>query len=159
MGMKGRREDMTNRMLTSEINHKKYRSAAVTAALVLMLIMLLGTCQLLHAETAAAATAPSQVTLKSVKHNGDTLTVKWKYVEYCSGYQIQYSMSPKFKNSQKAVVNGASKVTKTIKGLKSGKTYYVRVRSYYVIPNTLLKATIGEAVTYSSWSKVKKVKI
>ena len=130
MGMKGRREDMTNRMLTSEINHKKYRSAAVTAALVLMLIMLLGTCQLLHAETAAAATAPSQVTLKSVKHNGDTLTVKWKYVEYCSGYQIQYATDRLFMSKKTVRVTDPTVVLKTITKVSKGETYYVRIRAY-----------------------------
>ncbi len=80
--------------------------------------------------------------------SGTSAKLKWKKSGGAKGYQIQYSMSPKFKNSQKAVVSGASKVTKTIKGLKSGKTYYVRVRAF--------KKISGETI-YSGWSKKKKL--
>lgn len=80
--------------------------------------------------------------------SGTSAKLKWKKSGGAKGYQIQYSMSPKFKNSQKAVVNGASKVTKTIKGLKNGKTYYVRVRAF--------KKISGETI-YSGWSKKKKL--
>ncbi|MCD7715739.1 MAG: hypothetical protein LUI39_04720 [Lachnospiraceae bacterium] len=47
-------------------------------------------------------------------------------------------------------VSGASKVSKTLSGLKKGKTYYVRIRTY--------KKVNGNTY-YSAWSSKKTVKI
>lgn len=60
------------------------------------------------------------------------------------GFQIKASLNKKFKKNTKTVTS--KKVTKTIKKLKSGKKYFVKVRAYNVIN--------GKKV-YGKWSKVK----
>ena len=68
--------------------------------------------------------------LKSTKKN--TIVVKTKKQAQIKGYQVQYSTSKKFKKKTTKAVKVATKkgLNKTVKGLKSGKKYYVRVRAY-----------------------------
>jgi hypothetical protein len=59
------------------------------------------------------------------------ITVKWKKVKKVNGYEIQYARNKAFtKSAKKVTVKGAKKTKKTIKGLKKGKTYYVRIRPF-----------------------------
>ncbi|MBR1752743.1 MAG: leucine-rich repeat domain-containing protein, partial [Ruminococcus sp.] len=80
------------------------------------------------------------------------LKVTYKKVSGVTGYQVTYSTSSKFtKSATKTVsVKGVSSTSKTIKKLKKGKTYYVKVRSY---------KTVGGKKYYSAYSKVKSVKV
>ena len=106
--------------------------------------------------------APTPVVKKPVTVNGTTLssvkntktrkmTVKWKKNKAVNGYQIQYSTNKKFTSGSKTVtVNKNSTVSKTVKKLKKGKKYYVRIRTY---------KTVNGKKYYSSWSKAKSVKI
>lgn len=73
------------------------------------------------------------------------MSVKWTKNSKAKGYQIQYSTSSKFKGKKTIKVASGAKVQRVIGGLKKGKTYYVRIRSYNG--------------AYSAWSKSKKVKI
>jgi hypothetical protein len=63
--------------------------------------------------------------------------------------QIVYSTSSKFTKSTTKAVN-TKKSAKTITGLKKGKTYYVKVRSY---------KTINGKRHYSEYSTVHKIKV
>ena len=64
----------------------------------------------------------------TVKKGTKSATVKIKkFDKNVKGYQIQYSNSKKFKGAKKVLTK---KATKVIKKLKSGKTYYFRVRKY-----------------------------
>lgn len=77
------------------------------------------------------------------------LTVKWKKVAKCDGYEIQASTSKDFsKGIKKATAKGATKLTADVKGLKGNTSYYVRVRAY--------KKVKGKTY-YSDWTKFKKV--
>ena len=67
------------------------------------------------------------------------------------GYRIRYSTDKNFKKGVKAVNVSTSKMPKTIKGLKSGKTYYVQVRKY-------VKGSYGERI-FGANCKAKKVKV
>ncbi len=60
--------------------------------------------------------------------------VKWQKSasKACKGYQIKYSTNKSFKNAKTVTVKGRAKTAKTIKGLKSGKKYYVKIRAYAV---------------------------
>jgi hypothetical protein len=79
------------------------------------------------------------------------MTVKWKKVKKANGYEIQYATNKAFtKNLKKATIKGAKKTSKTIKGLKKGKTYYVRIRPY---------KTNGGKKYLGILTKAKKVKI
>lgn len=96
--------------------------------------------------------SPGKVKLKSVKNSkGKKLQVTWSKQSYVTGYQLQYSTSKSFKSGNKTkTVSKNSTVKKTLSGLKKGKTYYVRIRSY---------RTVSGKKYYASWSTVKKVKI
>ncbi|MBO5303229.1 MAG: FIVAR domain-containing protein [Lachnospiraceae bacterium] len=96
--------------------------------------------------------APRQAELKSVKAaKGKKMTVKWTKDKTASGYEIQYSTSKKFKSAKTTDVNKASKASATIKKLKKGKKYYVRVRAYK-------NATVDGAAEKlcGEWSKAKR---
>ena len=80
--------------------------------------------------------------------------ITWKKVKNVSGYQVQYATSKKFtkQTSKKVTYNGNKKFTKTVKKLKGGKKYYVRVRT---CKNVKIN---GKTVKiYSSWSSAKAV--
>lgn len=95
---------------------------------------------------------PKATNLKGkLKAGKKSITLQWKKQTGVSGYQIQYSANKKFKKNAvkiKTVKNpAATKVT--IKKLKAGKKYYVRVRTY---------KTVNGRNYYSGWSKTKNIK-
>ena len=93
---------------------------------------------------------PSTVKVEKVTKGTKSFKVTWKKKTGVSGYQVQYATDKKFKKNKKTVTIAKKNATsKTIKKLKSKKTYYVRVRTYKIVN--------GKKV-YSSWSKVKAVK-
>lgn len=96
---------------------------------------------------AYAASKPSVTSITSVSAKSSSITVKWKK-KSCTGYQIQYSTSSKFKSAKTVKITKAKTTSKTISKLKSGKKYYVRVRTY---------KKSGKKALYSSWSKAKSV--
>lgn len=95
---------------------------------------------------------PKGTKLSSVKAAKKKAVVKWKkQTKNTKGYQIQYSTKKNFKSGLKTkTVKGNKKTSLTLKGLKSKKTYYVRVRTYQDVKG-------GKC--YSAWSKAKKVKV
>lgn len=94
---------------------------------------------------------PTKPTISSVSNSASkTMLVKWKKASLASGYQVQYSTSSKFKSPKTVTVKKQTTVKATIKKLTKGKTYYVRVRSYY---------TVSSKKFYSAWSATKKVVI
>ena len=112
------------------------------------------------AETAEYNKTSRRITVtvrpKGTKLSGLSNTIKgnvkitWKRNKAVTGYRIQYSTDKKFKKVVKYVnISKNKKTTTTLSKLKKGKTYYVRIATY--------KKTGGKV--YSSWSKVKKIKI
>ena len=87
--------------------------------------------------------------ISSLKKGKKKLTVYLKNYSGLDGVQIQYSTSKKFTKKKTKTV-ATKKASKTIKKLKSKKKYYVRVRGYKIVN--------GKKV-YSSWSKVKSIKV
>ncbi|MBR1749647.1 MAG: hypothetical protein IJ740_02015 [Ruminococcus sp.] len=79
------------------------------------------------------------------------LKVTYKKVSGVTGYQVTYSTSKKFTKSttKTATIKGVSKLSKTVKSLKKGKTYYVKVRTYKTVSGTKY---------YSAYTAVKKIK-
>ena len=95
---------------------------------------------------------PQGTKVKSLKKNKKSVIVKWKKQRaQVTGYQVQYSTSKKFtaKTTKTATVRSSKTTAKTIKGLRSKKKYYVRIRTY---------KTANRKNYYSTWSKVKSVK-
>ena len=83
----------------------------------------------------------------------------FKVVKDAEGYEIQYSADKYFINpktvdvkagtSQTKIIKGRDSQMKTIKGLKSGKTYYFRVRAYRTINGKLVytKYSVKKSLT------------
>lgn len=91
---------------------------------------------------------PKKVTLKSVKAGSKTAKVTFaKAAGKVTGYEIKYATDSKYK---KAKTKSTAKTTEVLKSLKSGKTYYVKVRAY--------KKVSGGKV-YGAYSKTVKVKV
>ena len=92
------------------------------------------------------------VTLSTLSNpSTKAMKVTWKKQSKVSGYEIQYSTSSTFASGNKSVkVSGAGTLSKTIKSLTKGKTYYVRIRGY---------KTVGTRTDYSAWSAKKSIKI
>ena len=95
---------------------------------------------------------PKGTTLVSLTPGTKKMTVKWnKQAAQVTGYQIQYSRSSTFATGNKTVKVTSRKTTsKTIKELKTGKKYYVRIRTY---------KTVNGKTYYSGWSKKKSVTV
>ena len=94
----------------------------------------------------------SQTTrITKVKAKNKGFEAKWKkQASQTTGYQLQYSTSKKFtkKTTKTKTVKKSSKTNLTIGKLKSGKKYYVRIRTYQTVNGTKY---------YSEWSKSKKI--
>ena len=90
--------------------------------------------------------------ISSLKAAKKALTVKAAAQAEMKGYQVQYSTSKKFtkKTTKTVKVATTKKLSKKIKGLKSGKKYYVRVRAYKMN---------GKKTVYSAWTAKKSVKV
>ena len=94
---------------------------------------------------------PSGTTLTTAKNlSGRKAQITWKKNGYVTGYEIQYSVNKNFRSGSKKTVSGASKTKYTLTKLQKNKTYYVRIRTY---------KKSGTKKYYSSWSKVKAVRI
>ena len=93
---------------------------------------------------------PKKPEMKKLTAGKKKFTVQWKKDKKADGYQVQYSTDKKFKKNVKSV-NVSKKSTKaTVKKLKKGKTYWVRMHSY---------KKINGKKYYSGWGKVKSVKV
>ena len=88
---------------------------------------------------------------RAVNSARNTITVSWKTNKTCSGYAVQYSTDKNFKRGVKTVYIGRNSTSRVnLTRLSKGKTYYIRIASY---------KKIGNAKIYSSWSKVKYMKV
>lgn len=92
----------------------------------------------------------AKLSAKATALNGKKIQATWKRNKKATGYQIVVATDKSFKHVVKTVNIKKNKTVKTtVKGLKKGKKYYVRIRSYK-------KASGGNV--YGSWSKAKPVK-
>ena len=82
------------------------------------------------------------------KVNKKSVVFKIKDKPKTNGYHLQVSSHKDFPDSKTTSIK-IVKGTKTVKGLKSNKTYYYRTRSYTVV---------GGSTVYSRWSKIRSVK-
>ena len=91
----------------------------------------------------------SKASIKTLKSTAKKkAAVSWNAVSGAKGYEITYSRDKKFKS--KKTVTTTSR-TKTLTGLVSGKTYYVKVRAYKI-------DSTGKKV-YGTSSTIKTVKV
>ena len=95
---------------------------------------------------------PKKAAISKVKTvKGKKLKVSWKKDTTVSGYEIQCALKKNFKSGlKKTTIKKAKTTSTTIKKLKKGKKYYVRVRAYKTVKVN------GKNVTLrGSWSSVK----
>lgn len=83
------------------------------------------------------------------KKSGQGVTVKWSKSYKVSGYQIKLGTNKKLTKDKKTINIKKNTSKATVKGLKSNKQYYVKIRSYI---------KVGSKKYYSKWSKAKTVK-
>lgn len=82
------------------------------------------------------------------------LKVKWKKLNNVSGYQIKCGLNKKMTKGKKIVLTKTNCKSKIIKGLKSKRKYYVKIRAYKTY-----KSSNGKVLkAYGKWSKIKKSK-
>ena len=98
-------------------------------------------------ETATRTKTPAISSLTSTSKT--KATVKWNNVSGETGYQVWYSTSKdgtytRYGNAK------ANATSLTMSGLKSGRTYYVKIRTY---------TKTGSGYVYGSYSSVKSVKV
>ncbi|MBR1752690.1 MAG: hypothetical protein IJ740_17790 [Ruminococcus sp.] len=93
-------------------------------------------------------TGESKVTSPASKK----IKATYKKVSGVTGYEIKYSTKKSFAKSatKTATVKGAKSTSKTISGLNSGKTYYVKIRTY---------KTVKGKKYYSGFTKVRTIKV
>lgn len=94
---------------------------------------------------------PKKAVVSKVKSpKARTLKVTWKKDSQADGYQIQYAANSGFTGSTKNVILlKKSTVSKRVSKLKSGRKYFVRIRSY---------KRIDGKKCYGAWSRTEKVK-
>lgn len=80
-------------------------------------------------------------------------TITWNEVYGASGYQIQYSTSPQFKNSKKVIVKGGSNCRYKLTGLKPGTVYYIRIRVYVVVNGKAVYKKWGSTCKMTTYSR------
>ena len=101
-------------------------------------------------KAAKAGSGKLKVSWKQAEINTDYVTKQSGKTATVSGYQIVCATDKKFsKNVVKTTVNGES-LSKTVTGLKKGKTYYVKVRAY---------KTVNGKKLYGLYSSVRKQKV
>lgn len=107
-----------------------------------------------YAGKASFIIRPKQMRKPSVKSTGKkTLAVGWVRDAQATKYVVQYSQNNKFqgKTTKSVTINKNTISKTTLKGLASGRYYYVRVRSY--------KVANGKNIYAPSWSQVVKVRV
>lgn len=95
---------------------------------------------------------PKKTTIGKVKNKkGRKLVVTWKKRSEATGYVIEYSTRKDFKKGVKKVTVKKNKTkTATIRKLKKGKKYYVRIRAY---------TKAGGRTIYGNYSKALKATV
>lgn len=94
--------------------------------------------------------APKKITKLKITAKGKTsVKISWKKVNGASGYQVAVKTGKNGKYKVVKTLKGQNKVSYTKTKLKSGKTYYIKVRAY---------KTIDGKKVYGDYTSVKKYK-
>lgn len=96
----------------------------------------------------ASAPAPTQISAKKAKSGAAKIT--WNKSTGANGYEVYMSTSANGKYTKAGTINKSATITYTKSGLKSGKTYFFKVRAY---------TTVSGKKVYSDYTKTVKVKV
>lgn len=94
-------------------------------------------------------TKPAKAEIKKVTGKKAAAQITLKELKSVKGYTVYYSTDKTFKKDVKKT--DTTKTSLTLKGLKSGKTYYVKVKAY--------KVDSTSTKVYGSTSKITKVQV
>lgn len=72
-----------------------------------------------------------------------TAKITWEKVDGAEGYVVEYALKASFKGSKAVMIKKGTTVSKTLKKLKSKKTYYIRVKAYKTINGEKIYTGIG----------------
>lgn len=91
----------------------------------------------------------------------DGAKISWKRIASATGYQITISTDKKFKKNVKNYIVEENKNNELIYGLKSGKTYYVKVRAIAQGGGKKVTGKYSKAVKFTIYvvPKVKKISV
>ena len=91
----------------------------------------------------------------------DGAKISWKRIASATGYQITISTDKKFKKNVKNYIVEENKNNELIYGLKSGKTYYVKVRAIAQGGGKKVTGKYSKAVKFTTYvvPKVKKISV
>ena len=93
---------------------------------------------------------PKTTEISRLAKSKKTVTIRWKSVaSSATGVKLSYALNSGFTKSEKTLTLTRTKTTKILRGLKKGKTYYFRLRTY---------KKYASGTYYSDWSKVRKIK-
>lgn len=101
-------------------------------------------------KTISITVTPKKQSVTVSKKKKRQLTIKWKKGSKASGYQVVYASNKSFTKNVTIVGKSVSKTSLTLKKLKKGRTYYVKVRSY--------KTVNGKRI-YGAYSTVRKATV
>ena len=97
---------------------------------------------------------PKGTSISKLTAGKKQFTAKWsKQTTQTTGYELQYSTKSSMSGAKTVTVSKNKTTSSTVKKLKSGTKYYVRVRTYKTV-----KVNGKSVKLYSSWSKIKNVK-
>ena len=97
-------------------------------------------------KTFKISTAKQKITKIKTAKGG--FTAKWKKQSMADGYQLKYANNSDFENGKSKYVKTNSTTSLSVSKLRSGKTYFVKVRSY---------TTVDGKKIYGDWSDVEAI--
>ena len=146
-----------------KISHNGFIKRFISMFLAILMVMptcFAGNTSVFHPLVAKAATQSVASTkgLKVKVNNANGFDVSFAKVKKAKGYQLAYSKSKKFKKKQTKFVriNPTSKqnkkkiITYSVKNLKNGQKYYVKIRAY---------KKVGKKTIYGKYSSIKAVTV
>ena len=110
-----------------------------------------------HIKTIKGSVLPGKTKSFTAAPNYRSINMKWTkvstangYQTTASGYQIKISTDKNFEKNVKTKWVGKDKTNSVVNGLKSGKKYYVRMRTY---------KTIDGKKYYGNYTKIRTVTV
>lgn len=98
---------------------------------------------------------PKATSISRITRLPNALKITWKQQKTnITGYQVEYSLKSDFTDYKISTISKSTTTSKTIKDLKAGKTYYIRIRTYKT------EDVNGKKIKYySPWTDTYKLKV
>lgn len=80
-----------------------------------------------------------------VEQTPKTLTVSWSRGLNCDGYEIEYALNDDFSDAKIKKITGITTLLCKLDGLETGKTYYLRMRSFMIFNGETLYSEYSDS--------------